>query len=370
MRLIQDEQTNQLTTAAMKQEKKKGSIISSWMKKYFGTTESSTKKVSSEQQHRKGSSNYLPPILAPDANYASQSAYSNNSLSKASHTNTLASTKSSTKSMVFREKPPRTPLPIPQQTITIPGKLIAPPPRQIIIEQEEEYDENEPPHEIIIERWLAYPKQQRKVIFEKPGGAQGDYQMVTEADDDTLKSQLKRLGMSEADLQRIDWESFDANTLDPNTKRNIIYQSAPSIQPALTPRNIFIDWEYDASNVHYAEEPIDAGNTYVSSDRRSNGESRSVTYEQYAKSLVNLNGANVKFLGVEEADPHEYVRKHAAELIEPSKMPDYFKAIQVPEGLVGEKVELAADRNNRLSFDFTGDVDALNLVSDKNLYKF
>lgn len=199
--------------------------------------------------------------------------------------------------------------------------------------------------------------------------------MVTVADDDTLKNHLKRLGMSEVDLQKIDWESFDSNTnLDPQTKRNIIYQSAPSIQPVVTPKNIFIDWEYDPAyqQSNYAEEPIDIGRTLVSNERHHNGNGFSCNvYEQYAKSLSNINAANVKFLGIEEVDPYEYVKKHSTELIESSNLPDYFKTLQLPTNVVGEKVELAADKNNdRFSFDFTGDVDALDLVSDKNLYKF
>jgi hypothetical protein len=198
--------------------------------------------------------------------------------------------------------------------------------------------------------------------------------MVTVADDDTLKNHLKRLGMSEVDLQKIDWESFDShNNLDPQSKRNIIYQSAPSIQPAQVqaPQNIFIDWEYDQQgyqHTHYAEEPIDVGGTSVSSERRMNGGN---FYESYAKSMSNINTANVKFLGIEEVDPYEYVQKHSTELIDSSNLPDYFKTLQLPANLVGEKVELAADKaNDRFSVDFTGDVAALDLVTDKNLYKF
>ncbi len=101
----------------MRQEKKKG-IISTWMKKYFGTTESNSVKNNSQ---RSKSTNYLPPILAPDTQENNNEQYSKDSVSKASNTNTVKS-KTSSKSLVFREKPPRQPMPIPQQTITIPGK--------------------------------------------------------------------------------------------------------------------------------------------------------------------------------------------------------------------------------------------------------
>ena len=60
----------------------------------------------------------------------------------------------------IREKPPKMPKPVPTQTITIPGKILDPPPRQIIVER------LNTPQDIIIERWLSYPKQNRKVIYQ------------------------------------------------------------------------------------------------------------------------------------------------------------------------------------------------------------
>ena len=105
----------------MKQEKKKG-VFSTWVKKYFGTTESNSIKSNSQ---RSKSTNYLPPILAPDTqdlnNNGNIETYQKDSIGKASNTNTVKS-KSSSKSLVFREKPPRQPMSIPHQTITIPGK--------------------------------------------------------------------------------------------------------------------------------------------------------------------------------------------------------------------------------------------------------
>lgn len=278
-------------------------------------------------------------------------------------------------------------MPIPQQIFTVPGKFL-PPPREVIIEQEEE---DEAPQEIIIERWLAYPKQQRKVVFESSNGQQQDY-IVTEADDDTLKNHLKRLGMSEHDLQKINWDSFDLDhsKLDANTKRNLIYQSAPIIQPQqqqLTAKNIFIDWEYDSSaanspreHLGYSQQAVDIGGSLGSSERHSNSNNSSsidndnskqgYDHHYYDKNVTNFNSRNVKFLGIETVDPLEYAQRHGSELIDPSKFPEYFKSLKLPMSLVGEEHLLAANRNSVLSFDFTGDVEALDLVSDKNLYKF
>ena len=67
--------------------------------------------------------------------------------------------------LIYREKPPRPPAPIPTQTITIPGRAIDPPPRQVIVERMAAAAQA--PQDIIIERWLGYPKLRRNVIHQK-----------------------------------------------------------------------------------------------------------------------------------------------------------------------------------------------------------
>ena len=62
---------------------------------------------------------------------------------------------------IIREKPPIPPKHVPVQTISLPGKILDPPPRQVIIERV-----NEPPQETIVERWLSYPKQKRNIVFQ------------------------------------------------------------------------------------------------------------------------------------------------------------------------------------------------------------
>jgi hypothetical protein len=72
--------------------------------------------------------------------------------------------------IIIREKPPDLPKSLPTETITIPGKIIkssSPPPRQIIIEHMPPKQPVNKPQQIIIEKWLPYEKQKRKVIFEK-----------------------------------------------------------------------------------------------------------------------------------------------------------------------------------------------------------
>jgi hypothetical protein len=66
--------------------------------------------------------------------------------------------------LVYREKPPKPPSAIPPQVIHIPGKVVQRP-RRVIVEQ---FAAKPPkPAPIIVERWLAYPKQTREVIFEQ-----------------------------------------------------------------------------------------------------------------------------------------------------------------------------------------------------------
>ena len=66
--------------------------------------------------------------------------------------------------IIIRERPPPRPAPIPQKIITIPGKVIIPK-RSIIIEKIESKP-NKPPM-IIIERWLPYDSQKRRVVYQK-----------------------------------------------------------------------------------------------------------------------------------------------------------------------------------------------------------
>jgi hypothetical protein len=74
-----------------------------------------------------------------------------------------------TEPKIYREKPPRAPAPTNSQTIMLPGRTIEPPPRRVIIER---MPAAAPlPQDIIIERWLGYPRQKRRVTHIKPVGA-------------------------------------------------------------------------------------------------------------------------------------------------------------------------------------------------------
>jgi len=67
--------------------------------------------------------------------------------------------------IILREHPPPMPPRQPNRVISLPGRVLPPPPRQVIIERVP------PPRDIIIERWLDYPKQEpnlyRRIIHEQ-----------------------------------------------------------------------------------------------------------------------------------------------------------------------------------------------------------
>jgi hypothetical protein len=71
--------------------------------------------------------------------------------------------------MIYREKPPRLPQPVPAQTITIPGRTIDPPPRQVIVERMAAAAAL--PQDVIIERWLGYGRQNRRVVHQRAASA-------------------------------------------------------------------------------------------------------------------------------------------------------------------------------------------------------
>jgi hypothetical protein len=65
--------------------------------------------------------------------------------------------------LIVRERPPKPPAPIAPRNITIPGKVIPPPPRKVIVERLPQIPAK--PQDIIVERWLGYQRRVRKVNF-------------------------------------------------------------------------------------------------------------------------------------------------------------------------------------------------------------
>ena len=157
--------------------------------------------------------------------------------------------------VIIREEPPKPPEKVQAQTLTIPGKVVVPK-RRVVIERLPEI--SKPPAEIVVERWLDYPKRHRNVIFQ-PGA---------------------------------------------------------KVAPQPTPRNSVIQWE---------------------------------------KPQIEVK-RNFRYLGVEEADPNEYMSKYGQELVSANDLPELVSEFKVPEG-----EELAASANYTLP-TLVGDIHALGLV--------
>lgn len=67
--------------------------------------------------------------------------------------------------LIIREAPPKPPKAIGQRVVVISGKRLPPPPRKVVIERLPPIPNK--PQSFIIERWLPYKTQRRKVVFQK-----------------------------------------------------------------------------------------------------------------------------------------------------------------------------------------------------------
>ena len=65
--------------------------------------------------------------------------------------------------VIVRERPPKPPAPIGPRNIVIPGKVIPPPPRKVIVERLPQLPPK--PQDLIVERWLGYQRRTRNVNF-------------------------------------------------------------------------------------------------------------------------------------------------------------------------------------------------------------
>lgn len=70
--------------------------------------------------------------------------------------------------IVIRERPPTPPKPLSPKLINVPGKRGSPPVRRVVIEK---LSQPPQPQKVIVERWLPYDKQERRIIVEKPAEA-------------------------------------------------------------------------------------------------------------------------------------------------------------------------------------------------------
>jgi hypothetical protein len=120
--------------------------------------------------------------------------------------------------IILREHPPPPPQPLlqqlPNRVISLPGRLLPPPKRQVIIERVP----SPPPRDIIIERWLDYPKQEnfyRRIIHER--------EQSTNTAPNTSDSNRNLI---------IDWTfDNDQETKEPGTQFKINYLGVETVSP-------------------------------------------------------------------------------------------------------------------------------------------
>ena len=103
--------------------------------------------------------------------------------------------------LVVRERPPLAPAPIAPEHHVIPGKVIPPPPRKVIIERLPQLPQ--PPQDIIVERWLEYGPRARRVVFNPaprliPAPAPKNVLIQWDSPNVALNRQFRNLGISPA----------------------------------------------------------------------------------------------------------------------------------------------------------------------------
>ena len=104
--------------------------------------------------------------------------------------------------LLVRERPPKPPAPIAPRNIVIPGKVIPPPPRKVIVERLPHIPPK--PQDIIVERWLGYQRRVRNVKFVPalpliPIPAPKNVLIQWDSPDVDVKQAFHFLGIQEAD---------------------------------------------------------------------------------------------------------------------------------------------------------------------------
>jgi len=102
---------------------------------------------------------------------------------------------------IYREAPPKRPACIPPQTIEVEGLPVPPPARRVVVEKLSNLPAK--PQNILIEKWLPYKNQKRRVIYEKSCGQAPENPrnliIEWEAPDVEVEQVCKDLGTVDAD---------------------------------------------------------------------------------------------------------------------------------------------------------------------------
>jgi hypothetical protein len=105
--------------------------------------------------------------------------------------------------IIIREAPPTPPPRVEPTVISVPGKVLEPAPRKVVVERFGNLPDK--PNPLIIERWLPYEEQKRKVVYVKPSEpepvAQKPKNLIIEWDAPkvVVNRQIKDFGIIRAD---------------------------------------------------------------------------------------------------------------------------------------------------------------------------
>jgi len=103
--------------------------------------------------------------------------------------------------LIYRQEPPKRPACIPEQVVEVDACPIPPPPRRVVVEKLSNLPAK--PQNILIEKWLPYKPQKRRVIYEKACGRQQDNPrnlvIEWEAPEVEVEKVCKDLGVVDAD---------------------------------------------------------------------------------------------------------------------------------------------------------------------------
>jgi hypothetical protein len=142
--------------------------------------------------------------------------------------------------LIVREAPPQPPQPLPGKTITIPGKVIPPPARKVIVEKLPSQPAK--PQNVLIERWLPYGQQSQRVVYQpaRPPCVIPDPKNIViewQNPDVEIKKEFKNLGVIAADPR--DYVSRYGSSLvrsDALPQIAIQYSNAPGVTLAANSR--------------------------------------------------------------------------------------------------------------------------------------
>ncbi|CAF0708864.1 unnamed protein product [Brachionus calyciflorus] len=68
--------------------------------------------------------------------------------------------------LVIREVPPQPPQRVPDQLVLVPGKVLAPPARKVVVERLPQIPPK--PQNVFLEKWLPFKNQKRRVVYQRP----------------------------------------------------------------------------------------------------------------------------------------------------------------------------------------------------------